>query len=110
MKVTKTLAILFAAVLVVFCFNAPAVFSGTGTDGHPWDGDGGGDGGIDGSEGDTVYVVDIPTRCSSVPGGGDTGLPDLASFLKIVCYSFWQLDKIELQTQRAGAVVVRSGE
>jgi len=38
MKLTKTLA-LIALVMVVICFNAPAVFSG---DEHPWDQEGGG--------------------------------------------------------------------
>jgi hypothetical protein len=39
MKLAKTLAILFALVMVVICFNAPAVFSG---EEHPWDQEGGG--------------------------------------------------------------------
>ena len=112
MRVTKTLAILFAAVLVVFCFNAPAVFSGAGVDGDPWDGDGGGnDDGIGGSSADTLSSIGLPSRCSSSSGGGDnTGSSDLVSLLKIVSFSFWQFEKIELQSQNAAAVVAKSGE
>ncbi len=41
MRIAKTLAMLFALVLVVMCFNAPILFS---AEEHPWDGDGPGDG------------------------------------------------------------------
>jgi hypothetical protein len=42
MKLAKTVAILIALVMVVICFNAPAVFSGSE---HPWDQEGSGGGG-----------------------------------------------------------------
>jgi hypothetical protein len=42
MRVTKTLAIVFAVVLVVVCFNAPVVNSWEGSRDHPWEGDDGG--------------------------------------------------------------------
>ncbi len=38
MKAAKTLAIIFAFVLAVFCLNAPMVWGG---DEHPWDEEGG---------------------------------------------------------------------
>ncbi|UCD93835.1 MAG: hypothetical protein JSU69_08675 [Candidatus Zixiibacteriota bacterium] len=112
MRVTKMLAILFAAILVVFCFNAPAVFSGVGVDGDPWDGDGGGDGdGTGGSSRDSLSSTGLPLRCDSSPsGGGNTGSSDVMSLLKIVSFSFWQFEKIELQSQEAAAVVAKSGE
>jgi hypothetical protein len=62
MRIAKTIAMLFALVLVVVCFNAPAIYSG---EEHPWDGDGPGDpndGSIIDPSGDTIIVN---------PGGGD---------------------------------------
>ena len=47
MKIAKALVILFALVLVVVCFNAPAVYSYD--EDHPWDEDNGG--GTDGEDG-----------------------------------------------------------
>ena len=42
MRIAKTMAMLFALILVVMCFNAPILFS---AEEHPWDGDGPGDSG-----------------------------------------------------------------
>lgn len=59
MRIAKTIAMFFALILVVMCFNAPILFS---AEEHPWDGDGPGDG--DGDDGtivdpttDTIIVV-----------------------------------------------------
>ena len=73
MKMTKTLAIIFAVVLVVVCFNAPAVNSLDGTSlGHPWDGDSGDrdDGGNDLGEDTTGTTGNILLFNSVIPPNG----------------------------------------
>jgi len=56
MKLTKALAILFAMVLVVICFNAPVVFGG---DEFPWDEDNDNSGdGVHGSVEDSLKYGD----------------------------------------------------
>ena len=68
MKGTKTLALFFAVVLVVVCFNAPAVFS---DEDHPWDGDGGGNNGTIGSIGADSLHIKPQIRVEPSPGWGD---------------------------------------
>ena len=47
MKMAKIFAIMFMLILAVFCFNGPFAFGG---DEHPWDEEGGDDGGgLDGT-------------------------------------------------------------
>jgi len=85
MKIAKTLVILSAVVLVVVCFNAPAVFSG---EAHPWDedGDGGDNGGIGGSGEDTTIVSeDTLVVDGFYPSGGD-GWFGFSDFMTIVRY------------------------
>jgi len=66
MRIAKTLAMLFALVLVVICFNAPVLYSG---EEHPWDGDGSGDG-TDGS------VIDSPNDTLIIIPGADDDTED----------------------------------
>jgi hypothetical protein len=66
MKVAKTLAILIALVMVIFCFNAPADVRG---DEHPWDQEGG-DGTLGG---DTLHPGSGPLSTlttGDISGGG----------------------------------------
>ena len=73
MRIAKTLALVFAVVLVVVCFNAPVVNSWEGSRDHPWDGDDGGhDDGGDGIGIDTTVVPgDLITLKVGESGGGD---------------------------------------
>jgi hypothetical protein len=64
MRIAKTIAILIALVLVVICFNAPAIYSG---EEHPWDGDGPGDG----TDGATIDPANSDTTTVN-PGSGDS--------------------------------------
>lgn len=71
MKMAKAVALLFALVLVVVCFNSPLVLAD-----HPWDEDGFGGGGDkeDGNSGsgtdpDSVIIND-PNRPSDEPTDG----------------------------------------
>ena len=84
MKGTKTLALFFAMVLVVVCFNAPAVFS---HEDHPWDGDGGGIDGSVGSIGADSLHIKPQTPVKPMPGLGDSGggtLPGDPLGLKVI--------------------------
>ena len=85
MRVAKTLAIVFAVVLVVVCFNAPVVNSWEGSRDHPWDGDDGGhDDGGDGIDVDTTGVPgDILTLKAGPSGYGD-GVSGYGTFVTAV--------------------------
>ncbi len=105
MQVTKTLAILFAVVLVVICFNAPVVNSWDGgTRDHPWDGDGSGDGGGDNiiidttSNGGTKVLLTISP--SGNQGGGVSGL---GTFVTAVHLLFVYHDMPGFYTEVLGA-------
>ena len=86
MRVTKTLAIIFAVVLVVVCFNAPVVNSWEGSRDHPWDGDDGGhDDGGDGIGIDTTGTPgDIFTFKVGQPDGDGDRLSGYGTFVTAV--------------------------
>jgi hypothetical protein len=91
MKMAKALAILFAMVLVIMCFNAPFVYSG---EEHPWDGDGGSNGGIsDGytGPGDDSLVVD-PMVKDEGTRGYDPSYPVDPEFLISMQFILWYHD------------------
>ncbi len=90
MKIAKTFAILFAVVLVVLCFSPVTVFSG---DGHPWDGDSGGEEGQT-SSGAGFSDTDAVPAVSALgdPGGGDSGGINLAGFISTTQFIFWYHD------------------
>lgn len=86
MKIAKTLAILGAVVLVVVCFNAPAVFSG---EVHPWDedGSGGGDGDTGDPGEDTTVVLENDTAPDDYNSyGGGTGWPGFSDLVTFIHY------------------------
>jgi hypothetical protein len=71
--ITKALLTFFALVLVIACFNSPAICGGTGggtDEGHPWDEDGDRQGDMDPSDpyGDTLNYND--------PSGADGNFYD----------------------------------
>ncbi len=72
MKIAKALVILFALVLVVVCFNTPAVYSYD--EDHPWDEDnGGGTDGEDGSYKPDSDSTEIVRGGTIDPGDGSEG-------------------------------------
>ncbi|SYZ72980.1 exported hypothetical protein [Candidatus Zixiibacteriota bacterium] len=87
MRVTRSLIILFALILFVICFNAPAVFSG---DEHPWDGEGGsthpGSTGIPGTD-STKIIVRTSTYTSSGGNSGTPGISWAALYSHVIIYA-----------------------
>jgi len=71
MKIARIMMLAFALVMVVICFNSPAVFS---ADEHPWDedGDGGNQGGL-GGEVDTTKILDPYERIWGTGNGQNGG-------------------------------------
>ena len=94
MKIAKAFAIVFAMVLVVICFNAPFVHSGSSYDGHPWDGEDGGGGGTDGGQGrDTTLLINNPdTPLRSGTGVGSLEPSDLEMVVTTLRSIFWYHD------------------
>ncbi len=84
MKAAKTLAILFAFVLAVFCLNAPMVWGG---DEHPWDEEGG----DQDNTGDLIPGGGGNTQTSTVTiPGGSSGI-DIPVSVQV---ALWYYDKI----------------
>lgn len=112
MKITKALAILFALVLVVVCFNAPAVYS---YEDHPWDEDGDGSGGGDGSgiipDPDTTIIRTDPADPEGDPEGTDGfGWPKGPGLWLDLQFLFWYHNVPDYKIGRAGGQnTVRTG-
>nr|MBN2278248.1 hypothetical protein [candidate division Zixibacteria bacterium] len=82
MKLTKALAIIFAMVLVVICFNAPVVF---GEDEYPWDEDNdNSSGGIHGTVEDSLKYGDTFNRLTAATGGANGGNTEPYIFIQFV--------------------------
>lgn len=84
MKAAKTLAILFAFVLAVFCLNAPMVWGG---DEHPWDEEGG----DQDNSGGLVPTGGEGTQTSVVSSSGGTSSIDVPVIVQV---ALWYYDKI----------------
>ncbi|MEW5922575.1 MAG: hypothetical protein AB1746_01165 [Candidatus Zixiibacteriota bacterium] len=105
MQVTKTLAILFAVVLVVICFNAPVVNSWDGgSRDHPWDGDDGGDDGGDNAIIDTTSGGGVKVLYSLSPSGNQGGeVSGMGTFITAIHLLFVYHDMPGFYTEVLGA-------
>jgi hypothetical protein len=92
MKIAKAVALLFALVLVVVCFNSPLVLAD-----HPWDEEGYGGGGDkeDGNSGsgtdpDSVTITD-PDRPNDEPAEGFTDPGDSDWIVNLQLFILFQI-------------------
>jgi hypothetical protein len=106
MRIAKTLAVLFALVLVVVCFNAPAVYSG---EEHPWDEDGSllGDGEHNiGPNGDSIVTVTAVNSPGTGHSGGGVGSQNGSYRLWIAFqFIFWYRDVPRFGLEHTGVAV-----
>lgn len=87
MKMAKTSAVFLSLVMVLICFNAPAVVN---TDEHPWDQEGGGG---SGTLGDTTHTIIGPLTSNGYdPSVGGKWSKSSLPLYFVVSMAYWYHD------------------